>query len=168
MGAEGSAESGVSILAADWRRRLWWGVRLGAGMAVFLSLWGLLVFVVGNAGAFAGGRLTLLAVVILYGLGGLVGGAAVGLALPLVRRRLGGALVGALAVFPIGSGLAMSLAGFSWTLGHSVVVVSLALLVGAPVGLIYARIWASDIRRAERVRKRIAHRSETDGHESAK
>ena len=166
MRVDGSAEPGIPILAADWRRRLRWGARLGAGMGGFLALWGLVVFLVGNAGAFAKGRITLLVVLMLYALGGLVGGAAVGLALPLVRRSLGSALVGALAVLPIGTGLAVSVGGFTWTVGHSVVVVSLALFVGAPVGVVYAHFWASDIRRAERVGKRIAHRPVSDTRDS--
>lgn len=101
----------------------------GIIVAALLSLVAVMVYGIRGPDVFERLGVSLPAVVTLYFLAGIIGGAVVGLLLPLTTWRLGASLVGAVAASPlyVGAGL---------LLGHSDLVggLVLAVLVGGGVG----------------------------------
>ena len=82
-------------------RRVTWGVRWGTVLASAFALFALIQYgLLGSAMERSAG-FSLGDVLSIYIAGGVVGGAVVGLALPLARRKLGSAFVGFLAILPV-------------------------------------------------------------------
>jgi hypothetical protein len=83
-------------------RNLFWGLKWGLWFALFFSL------IATAMSVFSGGEIierqdiSLPASIAIYVVGGLAGGAVLGLLRPLTRRRIGAALVGILVMTPVG------------------------------------------------------------------
>lgn len=92
---------------------------------------------------------------LLYATGGIVGGASVGMVLPLLRSPAGAGVVGAMAVLPFAAGVVVAVMGAGWTLQHTIAVVIVLAVLGAPGGVIISLTFRSEIKGAERRWRRI-------------
>lgn len=85
------------------------GLEWGLSFALFYSAYVLLLALIKGPGVFIRAGTTLLTVVAAYFLGGLVGGAAFGLLLPLGRSLTGAAVLGFIVALPVTAAIGMSL-----------------------------------------------------------
>lgn len=96
------------------------GIKWGLMFASVLSLFVTAVYLFGGSAPFSAKGVTWAQVVLLYFAGGIVGGALVGLLLPLASTTtLGAGFVGWLASIPIGAGGAMLVSGPVWSSEHT-------------------------------------------------
>ena len=77
-----------------------WGVFAGLLMATFYSVVAIAIHAAKGSGAFDEAGITLGKALAAYWIGGAVGGAVLGLAIPLARNKLGAAIVGILVAIP--------------------------------------------------------------------
>jgi len=82
-------------------RRVTWGVRWGTVLASAFALFALVQYGLHGSAIERSTGFSLGDVVSIYFAGGVVGGAFVGLVLPLARRKVGSAFVGFLAILPV-------------------------------------------------------------------
>lgn len=154
------------ILFAPTGRRLQWGAKAGMAVALVLMLWAVGVYAFAGSAAFTSRGVSFWTTLVIYCVGGLLGGAVVGVMLPLVRWVLGAACVGMVATLPIGLVTMMVLKGAApWGTVESVSVVLFVLLLGGPLGLTYRRIYLGEIREAERWRRRKKRKNLAGGDE---
>ena len=93
------------------RRDAWWGIKHSLWYIAFFSVIATgLVLLTGGA-VLAEYRLSLVAILGCYLLGGVVAGAVVGLLRPLTRTRSGAILVGTIAILPFVIGMGLLLVG---------------------------------------------------------
>jgi hypothetical protein len=126
-------------------RNLRSGVLLGLAVAIGLSLWALLVRIVGGTKPFELTTFSYAQTVLVYFIGFTISGALLGLLLPLRRWAIGSMLIGTLFTLPVYAAFAMMFAKASavrssW-LGPSVLIA--ALLVGGGLGL---WVWSNEYR----------------------
>lgn len=118
-------------VAPHWLANLLWGVRWGAIMAFGYSLIAIAISILSLSTKLLHGQVTIFQVVLTYWIGGIVGGAIVGLLRPLTRTKPGTALVGFVAAVP----LTASILGLthkpttSWT-RELVIILALSLILG--------------------------------------
>ena len=122
---------------------LGWGLLIAMGF----SIWVLALYLRRGSAPFENVGTTLWAVILLYFCAAILVGPIVGLLLPLARTtRSGSALVGIVAAIPFYAMARITVEGFtSWARGEAFVILVLALLVGAPVGLAYRRIFGDPL-----------------------
>jgi len=134
------------------RNRVLWGVRWGLGIAAVLAAWATGVFMFGGGIAFEQRGVSIVRVVLAYFAGGVVGGSAIGAALPFAKHGVVAAVLGAVTVAPIGAVVFGSLE-WPWTSFHTVVLTLFCLILGVPAGLIWRRIFWADLNPARPRRK---------------
>jgi len=129
----------VQKLVRRFRSNFLTGIGLGLFVATGLTAWITLLRLRVGTGPFERLDTTYSATVALYYGGGLVGGAIIGVLLPLNRSPWGAALLGMLGVFPLYFGVALtnSSVASAFTLHNVADSAFLAFLVGGTVG-----IWA--------------------------
>lgn len=90
---------------ANWRHTLWinvrWGVGWGIGLAVFFSLYALVILVLRGSEPFTRVHVTPLGTIAAYLAGGVMAGAIVGVFRRVARHPVGAMLVGIPASFPV-------------------------------------------------------------------
>lgn len=106
-----------------------WGVWYAgcySGIAVIL-------YIVDGPRRFEANDVSLLQVLALYWIGGVLGGAILGLLRPLAHRRLGAMLVGSLVIYPSTAGVMTTMAGspFAWSGRDFAGTVVVATLLGS-------------------------------------
>jgi hypothetical protein len=117
-------------------------VAVALGVALLLALYVVALYLFRGAEPFAALGTTLTAVVLSYFVGAVLAGTVVGLLLPLVRWPWGAALVGFAAAMPVYAVMRVLDQGFvPWTTTDTTVSLVFALLLGAPVGVIYRRLF---------------------------
>lgn len=132
------------------RRNVQEGIKWGVLMAGLLSIW--VAILVLFSGGFvlrsrSGDGLHAGRIVLLYLVGGVVTGALFGALRPLLRWRIGAALLGVLATIPFSLGIQISRIGFaSWTTNETLTLIIMALAFGGPGGIIIREF----VRSAER------------------
>ena len=104
-------------------------------MAAYYSVFALVIYSLQGAAAYDAYGLTLGKILLLYWAGGLVGGFMVGLLMPITRSRIGAALVGAVAAFPVFAGISLSIYGSEMEWG---VVIICAVVLGGIGGVAMA------------------------------
>lgn len=120
-------------------------IKVALGLATLFSLWAVFL------GLFQGFQITLrgggptipvVVIVAVYMIGGLLAGVIVSLLYPLVRWKVGAAVVGMIAGTPISIGIAASLAGFGpWDDGLVFAAVLTAVVLGGGVGVGFREIF---------------------------
>lgn len=131
----------ATAYAGEVMANIRWGIRYGVIFAAFYCATALAIFAVEGSGAFSRYDITLGRTLASYVLGGILGGATLGLLRPLTRYWAGSACVGVFAALPV-----------AWILAHAMGVVDskeLVFVVGAcslgwgiPGGLIMHRIFS--------------------------
>jgi hypothetical protein len=121
-------------------RNVIWGVGYGLGFAAIFMAWAVFVRIVGGADAFAQKGTSFLAVLALYLFGGIAAGGIVGLLRPIVRWRIGSALVGIICAEVIYGAGWIALNG-PREKGAVVVVTLIAVFTGIPGGLALREIF---------------------------
>lgn len=118
------------------------GTVFGARMGVYFCALALLVFLIGgNAALAAKGHPSIEKLLPVYMLGSSVAGGIGGLVAPLVTNNLRAALVGAVALMPMGVLWRIASVGFQpWTRGDTFAVGFGAFIVGAGGGVIIRRV----------------------------
>jgi len=114
-------------------------------IAICFSAWVVVLFFRRGNAPFERLGTTFGGAILLYFCAAIVIGPLVGLLLPLARAgRLGAALLGTVAAFAL-YGMAIStLHGFtSWTIGKALGLLALAMFAGAPMGLVYKRLFGA-------------------------
>jgi hypothetical protein len=116
-----------------------WGIRRGLSMASLFSAYVVVVAVMQRSVQFDAYGANVFQLVLIYLLGGLLGGAVVGALRPLNATGAGGAPIGALASIPFWAGTLMLLVGMPtrWDRGDWVVLMILVGL-GALLGMHFA------------------------------
>ena len=133
------------------------GIALGLFVATGLSAWVTFLRLTVGTAPFQRLETTYTATVALYYAGGLVGGALVGLLLPLRRSLWGAALLGMVGVFPLYFGVAWTratAANAAFTLDNVAESALLAFLVGGAVGI---WIWLDDNPQSSGVVEKLRH-----------
>ena len=125
---------------SSFEENLHWGIRRGLGVATLYSAYVLVMAILQRSLHFeAYGGANVFQFVLIYAVGGLLGGAIIGALRPLNATAAGGALVGALASVPFCMGALMLLEGIPthWPRGMWVL---LAIFsgVGALLGMHFA------------------------------
>jgi hypothetical protein len=110
-------------------------------MATMFSAWVVLVYLVGGRGAFDEMGTTVYAVLLCYYIAGIIGGALVGLLLPLTRTLVGRMLVGGIASLVVCVSAQTTLQGAAWHWDRTTLVVTtvIAVVVGMILGPLIAR-----------------------------
>lgn len=117
-------------------RNVVWGIRGGVAFAGIYSLWVVGLYLFRGSAPFENQGTTLLEVLAAYWFGGAVAGGLVGLLRPLVRWRLGAALVGIVAGIPVGLGIVYAIMGISpWTGEHTFVLAWISVVAGSIAGI---------------------------------
>lgn len=130
-------EQGRGVLA-----NLVWGIAWGLLLSCCLIVFVAVLFLFQGQQPFNAYQTTVRAVVVLYLVGGALGGLVVGVLRPLTKWRWGAAVVGVLAAVPVGLGTRVLRAGLSpWQSKDLVVLIVFCVALGAPVGWIYWRIF---------------------------
>lgn len=127
-------------------KNLLWGIRYGVIFAAFYCATALAIFAVGGSGAFARYNISLGRTLACYLLGGIIGGAVLGLLRPLTRSWVGSAFVGVLATLPVALILARAM-GVVDAKELTFVVSICSLGWGIPGGLSMHRIFSRRHRR---------------------
>jgi hypothetical protein len=112
-------------------------------LAGILSIWVLILAILSGSTTLSvrGTRVGALTIIAVYLAGGGLGGAIVGVLLPLVRWRLGSVLVGIIAVLPLAAGVTYSLAvasapGMDW-----ITMTIVAVVLGGILGPAYREMF---------------------------
>jgi RsiW-degrading membrane proteinase PrsW (M82 family) len=92
-------------------RNVLWGVKAGLFFASFYSLFVLLLYAFRGEEPSESKGVSLLAVVVTYFIGGVLGGAIVGLLRPFTRERWGAIVVGMIAALPVVLGFSFAMYG---------------------------------------------------------
>jgi hypothetical protein len=117
------------------------GARWGFCFGLAFDVITIVVFLIGGDGVFAENRITLQGTLFVYTAGGVLAGAIVGACRPIARRKAGAVIVGMLVGLLIGSLLeAASIAPDADHAKRIFVVIGMAILLGAPCGLIFREI----------------------------
>ena len=117
-----------------------WGIRFGLTFVVYAAI----IFVLRGSASSAGRVPSFAGVATIYLCGGFVAGLIVGTLLPLTRWAVGAAAVGVIAAIPIYILVRLATQGFGyWATEDIVEILLLALLVGAPVGVTYRKIFVT-------------------------
>jgi hypothetical protein len=139
----------IPLMFSRAPQRLAWGIRWGLAFAAVLGIWVAVMYPLGGAKAVNRIGVPFAALIVLYLVGGVAGGALVGVLLPIVRWGWGAIVVGVLAFVPFGYAVTGVLIGFApWTVLHTLAVVAGPIVLGVPVGLAYRAMYLGDIRRA--------------------
>ena len=93
-------------------RNLTWGIRWGLAFGIAYSIWAGILYLVRGSRIFEKIGLTFPVVVAFYVAGGVFSGFLLGLLRPLLGRRIGAVLVGALIAVPVLAGTQVLLVGF--------------------------------------------------------
>lgn len=141
-----SAPPDQPVAARPARLRFVWGVKVGVSLALVLTAWVLVMLPFGGSLALRRLGITSLQAAAVYLVGGIAGGAIVGLLLQIGRWVWGAMIVGATAVLPVAVVAVGVLRGFQpWTTVHTLTVLVYAVLVGAPVALAYREMFWKDM-----------------------
>jgi hypothetical protein len=120
-----------------------WGIRPGLKVGAFLSVWGIVVYLVSGPRAFTQHGTTIQQVILGYFVGGIACGALAGLLRPRVRSRLSHMLIGVVVALPVYPVLRTTIDGLTkWDRWDYAGVFLFALIGGTIVGNIvfeYAR-----------------------------
>ena len=142
----------INVVTANVWQRAAWGASWGAIFGVVCACIALLQYLVRGAGFETRYQLTLPTLAVAYLGGCIVAGALVGLLLPLGKWRPGAALVGFLAILPVGAAIELStLTGSGWTRANTFVLIVGAVGIGVPVGAIYHAMFLHNLRDDKRV-----------------
>ena len=114
---------------------------LGWLIATAFSLYVLILYALRGPAPFEANETTLSATIAAYYAGLTASGIVLGLVLPLARWKLGAALLGFLALIPLYGVIMFSLHGWNWDYRDTLATVIAALVVGAPVGLVYRSLF---------------------------
>lgn len=128
------------------RKQLWenllWGVGWGLFIAAILSCYVTVLYLFRGPRPFQAQGTNVLTVVATYIVGGIAAGVIVGLFRPLGRSDWGAALLGAICGLAVFALIRVSLDGPThWTRADAFTIVACAILIGAPVGYRYRRIF---------------------------
>lgn len=124
--------------------RIAWGAKWGLRFGLTFDVIALLIFLLAGRTEHEATGVTLPAVILLYTCGGLIAGSVVGGLLPATRWRVGAALVGVISALPVAFLVRLTTEGpATWTREDTVALVLFALLIGAPTGIIYRRIFGT-------------------------
>jgi len=115
-----------------------WGLGLGLFLAAFFSAMSFVAFLLHGDEPFEGRGLSLGVTVLLNCVGGVIGGILLGLMRPFLNRRLGAALAGTIAMFPVGlmAGYIVDPSRFLTANGIAGAVV-VAIILGGGAGLVF-------------------------------
>jgi hypothetical protein len=112
-------------------------MRWGVAVAGVYIAWVTVLYVLSRGSAFEAKDRSFPAIVLAYLFGGVLGGAIVGVLLPLVRYKIGAAFVGMIAFVPVGLGFRIVLVGFTpWQHDDTLMISTLAVLLGGFAGLV--------------------------------
>ena len=117
------------------------GARWGLAAASCYIAWAVVLFVVSGGATFHEKDASFGGVVVAYAVGGLAGGAIVGLLLPLMRFRFGAFIVGVIAFVPVELGFRVVEFGFApWRYDDTLMVITLSTLLGGFGGLVVKEV----------------------------
>lgn len=113
------------------------GIRFGLAFAACYCAYVSLLYLVAGSAPFDSYGVTLPTVILVYIVGGVLGGAVVGLLLPLARYKVGATLVGILAAIPVVGGAMLSMSGLPpWEPADNFAFVFTTVGLGSVCGLI--------------------------------
>ena len=125
-------------------RRLLWGARHGALFGVVFCGLALVAFLIGGHATFEAQHTSLGRVLVLYLVGGVASGIIIGALRPLTARPIGAGAVGFLCGLLFGVLLRIARDGLNdWGGRDAFLVLSIAVALGIPVGLVYRDIFAT-------------------------
>lgn len=130
------------VSGTTWKR-VTRSTRIGLSVGVLIAVMASIAITVGLGPSYRGLLEALLTTAILYVGGGVVGGAIVGLVRPIASRSLGAALIGVLASAPFFAGTAFAVSGFEWTVDTTITLLIVTVVLGAPLGVVWARLFAA-------------------------
>ena len=93
------------------KRNILWGIRYGLAAAVLYSILVSIQYILVGSRSLEGRGVTLLSTIVVYFVGGIAGGALVGVLRPLTRWRLGSAVVGVVVCFPLAAASLVAIDG---------------------------------------------------------
>lgn len=135
---------GTKMLLRSMRQNVTAGVQVGLMMAVLLCLWVAILALIQRSITFkttSGASFNAFVAMGLYLFGGLSGGAMVGALQPMMRWRIGAAIVGILAALPFCTAVIAMLSGFSvWGRTESISLVLFVITCGGSGGLIMHKL----------------------------
>lgn len=131
-----------TITSQRFLRRIVWGAKAGVAFGFGFAVLAVLLRLVGGAESLDGTGFTLTSSIVMYLSGGLISGTTVGALLPLAQTRAGATVVGAIAAIPVAVLLNVTRDGpAEWTVKQISFVAFFSLVLGAPTGAMYHRIF---------------------------
>ena len=130
-----------------------WGLAIGG----FFALWAMVPALLGGSFTLVlrENELNVFVVAGVYLAGGALAGSTVGLLFPLTRSRIGSAVLGTLALYPLSFGAVLILSSESgWDRSETITVVLGPILLGGVLGPMYRSIFIEEIEAATTKKKR--------------